>query len=94
MASQILSINNEKDFIYALKMKAENSSEKMIDFYLTTHITTQRHKLKFRNEIYKYLKISCFFNSVIYQFTRARYLEIEFLPHRKHNTPPLQKPVC
>jgi hypothetical protein len=61
MASQILSITARNDFTYALKMKAEYSSETSLDFYLTTHhITSQRHKLKFRNEVYKHLKISYF----------------------------------
>jgi hypothetical protein len=81
MASQILSIIAGKDFTYALKMKAESFSKISIDFYLTTHVILQRHKLKFRKKIYKYLKISCSLNSVIYQYARAKYLEIEFLPH-------------
>jgi hypothetical protein len=51
MASPILSIIAGKDFIYALKMKAENSSETSIDFHLTTHIASQHHKPKFGNEI-------------------------------------------
>lgn len=94
MASQILSIVAGKDFTYVLKMKVQKSSETWIDFYLNAHIMSQRNKLKFRNEIYKYLKISYSLNSVIYQYTTAHYLQIEFLPHRKHNTSPLQKPAC
>lgn len=94
MASQVLSVIAGKDFTCALKIRAENSSETSVDLCLTTHITSQRHKFKFRKEIYKYLKISYSLNSVIYQYTTAQYLQIEFLPHRKHNTSPLQKPVC
>ena len=55
-----------------------NFDRLLLDY--THHITSQRHKLKFRNEIYKYLKILYSLNSVIYQYTTAHYLQIDFLP--------------
>jgi len=94
MASQILSIIAGKDCTYVLKMKAENSSETSINIFLTTHKSHHNaNKLKFRNEIYKYLKISYSLNAVIYQYTRDRYLETEFLPHRKHSTSSITKAI-